>query len=76
MLSPRLAAQSAAREGGQGRYGLTGASKQASVTTRPHLLAGRLSSLSSRNRMAVAIDWLWLYLIYHPGARLITGGEM
>jgi NADH dehydrogenase len=29
-----------------------------------------------RNRMAVAIDWLWSYLTYQRGARLITGGEM
>jgi NADH:ubiquinone reductase (H+-translocating) len=26
-----------------------------------------------RNRMAVALDWLWLYLTYQRGARLITG---
>jgi NADH dehydrogenase len=29
-----------------------------------------------RNRMAVAIDWLWSYLTYQRGARLITGQEM
>src|SRR5207248_10724530 len=26
-----------------------------------------------RNRMAVALDWLWSYLTYQRGARLITG---
>ena len=26
-----------------------------------------------RNRLAVAIDWLWSYLTYQRGARLITG---
>ena len=29
-----------------------------------------------RNRMAVAIDWLWSYLTYQRGARLITGQDM
>jgi NADH dehydrogenase len=29
-----------------------------------------------RNRMAVAVDWLWSYLTYQRGARLITGDEM
>ena len=29
-----------------------------------------------RNRMAVAVDWLWSYLTYQRGARLITGQEM
>lgn len=29
-----------------------------------------------RNRMAVAIDWLWSYLTYQRGARLITGKDM
>ncbi len=29
-----------------------------------------------RNRMAVAVDWLWSYLTYQLGARLITGQEM
>ncbi|MBV9198761.1 MAG: NAD(P)/FAD-dependent oxidoreductase [Alphaproteobacteria bacterium] len=29
-----------------------------------------------RNRMAVAIDWLWSYLSYQRGARLITGQDM
>ena len=29
-----------------------------------------------RNRMVVAIDWLWSYLTYKRGARLITGLEM
>ena len=28
-----------------------------------------------RNRMAVVIDWLWSYLTYQRGARLITGRE-
>jgi NADH dehydrogenase len=28
-----------------------------------------------RNRMAVALDWLWSYLTYQRGARLITGRE-
>jgi NADH dehydrogenase len=27
------------------------------------------------NRMAVALDWLWSYLIYQRGARLITRQE-
>ena len=30
----------------------------------------------SRNRMAVALDWLWSYLTYQSGARLITGHDM
>ena len=30
----------------------------------------------SRNRMAVALDWLWSYLTYQSGARLITGNDM
>jgi NADH:quinone reductase (non-electrogenic) len=30
----------------------------------------------SRNRMAVALDWLWSYLTYQRGARLITGHDM
>jgi len=29
-----------------------------------------------RNRVAVAVDWLWSYLTYQRGARLITGEEM
>jgi NADH:quinone reductase (non-electrogenic) len=29
-----------------------------------------------RNRMAVAADWLWSYLTYQRGARLITGHDM
>jgi NADH:ubiquinone reductase (H+-translocating) len=29
-----------------------------------------------RNRIAVAVDWLWSYLTYQRGARLITGQEM
>ena len=29
-----------------------------------------------RNRMAVVIDWLWSYLTYQRGARLITGQDM
>ena len=29
-----------------------------------------------RNRMTVAIDWLWSYLTYQRGARLITGQDM
>jgi NADH dehydrogenase len=28
-----------------------------------------------RNRMAVALDWLWSYLTYQRGARLITGND-
>jgi NADH dehydrogenase len=28
-----------------------------------------------RNRMAVAVDWLWSYLTYQRGARLITGQD-
>ena len=26
-----------------------------------------------RNRLAVLIDWLWAYVTYHRGSRLITG---
>ena len=29
-----------------------------------------------RSRMAVALDWLWSYLTYQRGARLITGEDM
>jgi NADH:ubiquinone reductase (H+-translocating) len=29
-----------------------------------------------RNRVAIAIDWLWSYLTYQRGARLITGQDM
>jgi NADH dehydrogenase len=29
-----------------------------------------------RNRVAVAIDWLWSYLTFERGARLITGQDM
>jgi len=29
-----------------------------------------------RNRIAVAVDWLWSYLTYQRGARLITGDDM
>jgi NADH dehydrogenase FAD-containing subunit len=29
-----------------------------------------------RNRMAVATDWLWSYITYQRGARLITGQDM
>ena len=29
-----------------------------------------------RNRMAVALDWLWSYLTYQRGARLITGQDV
>jgi NADH dehydrogenase FAD-containing subunit len=29
-----------------------------------------------RNRLAVAIDWLWSYITYQRGARLITGQDM
>jgi hypothetical protein len=29
-----------------------------------------------RNRMAIALDWLWSYLTYQRGARLITGRDM
>jgi NADH dehydrogenase len=29
-----------------------------------------------RKRMIVAIDWLWSYLTYQRGARLITGHDM
>ena len=28
-----------------------------------------------RNRLAVAIDWLWSYLTYQRGARIITGSD-
>jgi NADH dehydrogenase len=28
-----------------------------------------------RNRMAIAVDWLWSYLTYGRGARLITGPD-
>jgi NADH dehydrogenase len=34
-----------------------------------YLLAG------FQNRLLVAIQWLWRYLTFHRGARLITGGE-
>jgi NADH:ubiquinone reductase (H+-translocating) len=30
----------------------------------------------SRNRMTVALDWLWSYLTYQRGARLITGQDV
>jgi NADH dehydrogenase len=26
-----------------------------------------------RNRLVVALDWVWAYLTFHRGARLITG---
>jgi len=29
-----------------------------------------------RNRMAVSVDWLWSYLTYQRGARLIIGEDM
>ena len=29
-----------------------------------------------RNRIVVALDWLWSYLTYQRGARLITGQDM
>lgn len=29
-----------------------------------------------RNRIAVALDWLWSYLTYQRGARLITGSDL
>jgi NADH dehydrogenase len=29
-----------------------------------------------RNRVAVAFDWLWAYLTFQRGARLITDVEM
>ena len=29
-----------------------------------------------RNRLVIAIDWLWSYLTYQRGARLITGHDM
>jgi len=29
-----------------------------------------------RNRLAVVIDWLWSYITYQRGARLITGQDM
>jgi NADH dehydrogenase len=29
-----------------------------------------------RNRLAVAVDWLWSYITYQRGARLITGQDM
>ena len=29
-----------------------------------------------RNRVAIALDWLWSYVTYQRGARLITGNEM
>jgi NADH dehydrogenase len=28
-----------------------------------------------RNRLTVFLDWMWAYVTYHRGARLITGGE-
>src|SRR5262249_45593313 len=32
-----------------------------------------LTLIGFRNRMVVALDWLWAYLTYQRGARLITG---
>lgn len=29
-----------------------------------------------RNRLVVLFDWLWAYLTFKRGARLITGGPM
>jgi NADH dehydrogenase len=29
-----------------------------------------------RNRMVVALDWLWSYLTYQGGARLFTGQDI
>jgi NADH dehydrogenase FAD-containing subunit len=29
-----------------------------------------------RNRMVVAVDWMWSYLTYQRGARLITGSDI
>jgi NADH dehydrogenase FAD-containing subunit len=29
-----------------------------------------------RNRIAVALDWIWAYLTFQRGARLITGGDV
>jgi NADH dehydrogenase len=29
-----------------------------------------------RNRIAVALDWLWAYVTFQRGARLITDVEM
>jgi NADH:ubiquinone reductase (H+-translocating) len=28
-----------------------------------------------RNRLIVALDWLWSYLTFQRGARIITGGD-
>jgi NADH dehydrogenase len=47
----------------------------------PACLAGRGAAhiyflIGFRNRTAVAIDWLWSYLTYQRGARLITGQDM
>ena len=28
-----------------------------------------------RNRLVVMVQWLWAYVTYHRGARLITGDE-
>ena len=58
--------------------------REAVVDFGPLWLTGRLAWLvwgaahiyfliGFRNRLAVAIDWLWSYLTYQRGARLITG---
>ena len=50
------------------------------LTSRLAWLAWRVAHIyfliGFRDRMAVAIDWLWSYLTYQRGARLITGQDM
>jgi NADH dehydrogenase len=61
--------------------------REAVVDFGPVRLTGRLAWLlwgvahiyfliGFRNRMAVALDWLWSYLTYQRGARLITGEDI
>ena len=60
---------------------------QSIATARRLRLTGRLAWLAwgvahiyfligFRNRLTVAIDWLWSYITYQRGARLITGQDM
>jgi len=37
--------------------------------------AGAAVFVAGENRLLVTVHWLWLYLTYERGARLITGGE-
>jgi hypothetical protein len=36
----------------------------------------RAKHAAHRNRLAVALDWLWAYVTFQSGARLITEVEM